>query len=65
MYKNKETISKENTYKAFLIYSLVAGVGLISIVNYMENCKFNNELQKQIKLCKKMIKKREKLHVEI
>ena len=65
MYKNKETIAKENTYKAFLLYALVGGAAIINIVNYMETCKFNNELQKQIKLCKKIIKKREKLHVEI
>jgi DMSO reductase anchor subunit len=64
MYTSKETISRENTYKAFLLYGLVGGCCLINLINYMETIKFNKELQKQIKLCKKMIYKKKILEVE-
>ena len=45
MDKTKETISRENTYKAFLLYGLVGGCCLINIINYMETAKFNRELE--------------------
>ena len=64
MDKNKETISRENTYKAFLLYGLVGGCCLINIVNYMETNRFNRELQTQIKLCKKMIDRKKNLKIE-
>ena len=64
MYTSKETISRENTYKAFLLYGLIGGCCLINLINYMETIRFNKELQKQIKLCKKMIYKKKSLEVE-
>ena len=64
MNTSKETIEKENNYKALLLYVLVGGSCLINLINYMENIKFNNELQKQIKLCKKMIEKNKNFKVE-
>lgn len=64
MDKTRETISRENTYKAFLLYGLVGGCCLVNIINYMETIKFNKELQNQIKFCKKMIEKKNKINVE-
>lgn len=61
---NKEEITRNITYKAILLYSLVGGCCIINIINLMETRKFNNDLQKQIKLCKKMIKNKKIIYTE-
>lgn len=64
MYTEKEKIEKEDCYKAFVIYGIIGVVCIVNIFNVLENKKFSNELTKQIKLCKKMLNKREK-YVEL
>ena len=53
------------TFRAILLYTLVGGCCLINIMNYIETLKFNKELKKQCRLCKKMLIKKKKIQIEI
>lgn len=53
------------TFRAILLYTLVGGCCVINILNYIETLKFNKELKKQCRLCKKMLIKKQKIQIEI
>ena len=54
---DREGIKNLNTYKALLLYSLIAGCCLLNYLNYLETHNFNKELKKQIRICRQLLKK--------